>query len=257
MTEAGRLAGLSVLVTRPTHQADHFCRLIEAAGGKALRFPTIEIITTEIPLQQKQALQEKGACDCIIFISPNAVNSGFQRLSQYLTENTRIAAIGQATTAALEALGQAVDIIPDRANSESLLDHPALEDVKDRHIVIVRGGRGRELLQTTLTDRGALITVLDVYQRVLPHSTEDLAGLLSQTDVIAVTSNEGLQNLFTMADSSTRHQLLQTALLAGSPRVLVLASKLGFKTTGIQASSPADQAMLEALLMSVQSGEIQ
>ena len=37
------LAGLRVLVTRPAHQAEELCALIERAGGIPVRFPTIEI----------------------------------------------------------------------------------------------------------------------------------------------------------------------------------------------------------------------
>ncbi len=39
----GALAGCGVLVTRPAHQASELAEAIENAGGKAIRFPVIEI----------------------------------------------------------------------------------------------------------------------------------------------------------------------------------------------------------------------
>ncbi|HEX7028523.1 MAG TPA: hypothetical protein VF268_14880, partial [Gammaproteobacteria bacterium] len=37
------LEGHTILVTRPIHQADKLCSHIEKAGGRVLRFPTLEI----------------------------------------------------------------------------------------------------------------------------------------------------------------------------------------------------------------------
>jgi len=55
MSKTGRLAGLTVLITRPRHQADGFCKLIETEGGRALRFPVIEIadVDNQTVLQQQ------------------------------------------------------------------------------------------------------------------------------------------------------------------------------------------------------------
>ena len=45
MTDSARpLNGAGVLVTRPAHQADRLCQMIEEKGGQARRFPTLEIL---------------------------------------------------------------------------------------------------------------------------------------------------------------------------------------------------------------------
>ena len=38
-----RLTGIGVLVTRPEHQANHLCQLIESEGGAAIRYPALVI----------------------------------------------------------------------------------------------------------------------------------------------------------------------------------------------------------------------
>jgi len=256
MHEAERLAGLTILVTRPLHQAGHFCRLIEAAGGQVLSFPVIEIAEVVDPERLEQQLSTLGRVDYLVFISPNAVAKGLPKLRPYLLQTTQIAAIGKKTAQAIEAQGLQVRIVPHRgANSEALLEHPELQTLSGKQVVIVRGGPGRDLLEATLRERGAEVTLLDVYRRTIPQHEDALLPLLMQTDMIAITSNEGLYNLFAMSDDVARERLLHMPLLAGSRRVLELASELGFTATHIKAESPADDAMLEALLMWVESGE--
>jgi uroporphyrinogen-III synthase len=62
-----RLAGRGIVVTRPREQAAGLARLVEAAGGKALLFPAIEIRALDCPL----SLQEY---DLAIYVSPAAVH---------------------------------------------------------------------------------------------------------------------------------------------------------------------------------------
>ena len=65
------LQGLGVLVTRPAHQADQLCDLIEAAGGRPYRLPTIEITPSSDSDQQqaRHLLEHLQANDLLIFIS--------------------------------------------------------------------------------------------------------------------------------------------------------------------------------------------
>ena len=68
------LAGTSVLVTRPRHQAEDLCRLIEAHGGEAVRFPAIEIKRTINPTAMIAALTTVTDAHVAVFLSPNAAD---------------------------------------------------------------------------------------------------------------------------------------------------------------------------------------
>ena len=100
---SNQLQGLTVLVTRPAHQAEAFCLLVEAAGGQAIRFPVIEIQQLELDETAEYALQKSS--DCLVFISANAVRLGvaaINNLSADRINQSRVMAIGKATAHELE-----------------------------------------------------------------------------------------------------------------------------------------------------------
>jgi uroporphyrinogen-III synthase len=69
----GALGGRGILVTRPAHQAEPLCGLIEAAGGRALRFPVMEIRPAADQPAVQADLARLAGYDLAIFVSANAV----------------------------------------------------------------------------------------------------------------------------------------------------------------------------------------
>ena len=138
------LSRTGIVVTRASHQAEPLCNLIKAHGGHVVHFPVLEIQ----PLKPTTFTASINDCDIIIFISPNAVSCGLAALSNPpQLHNKTVAAVGKATARTLEEEGVAVDILPKgSADSETLLKHPQLQQVKGQNIVIVRGEGGRPLL---------------------------------------------------------------------------------------------------------------
>ena len=160
------LDGVGVLVTRPQHQADDLVAAIEAAGGRAYRFPVFDIVPRE-PAEVKRDIGSMGPSDIVIFVSANAVRFGLGIIGH---PQPRVAAIGPATAAALKQAGVTVDIRPqDGFTSEHLLFEPALNEISGQAVTIVRGERGRELLAETLRCRGADVRYLSVYS-TRPHT---------------------------------------------------------------------------------------
>src|SRR5690606_23076345 len=104
------------------------------------------------------------APDWAIFASIAAVEHGLPRVRSRIGE-TRIAAIGAATANALRTAGVRVDAVPDREESEGLLELPAFHDMTGATVWIVRGRGGRGLLAETLRARGADVAFVEVYER--------------------------------------------------------------------------------------------
>lgn len=236
------LSKLSVLVTRPVHQAEKFCQLIENAGGKAIRFPviTIEAITNNPDLSQQ--LADITQYDYAIFISTNAVDHAIPHLAQGLPANINVAAVGKKTAASLKAHGVAVTIVPEHGfNTEALLECAALQTVKDKNIAIFRGVGGRDLLANTLRQRGANVRYIEVYQRILAKQPLSSATIHQNCDIITVTSQQGLRNLITLCDNT--QWLFNTPLASNSQRTAELASELGFVSDIIISAEPSDEAM--------------
>jgi uroporphyrinogen-III synthase len=244
-----QLNGASILVTRPAGQAENLCRLIESAGGKALRFPTLTIQAAAV---DSGLLQTALNSQWLIFTSTNAVDFALQAFSGKMTElkTLPMAAVGQATATALQQAGLGVSCVPATDfSSDGLLAEPAMHDVAGQRITIVRGVGGREKLAQTLVSRGAKVDYLEVYSRGRPVTTNThLVQALQnhRLQVITITSGEALKNLLSMLDESSAALVRTLPLVVVSERIRHLAQELGF-TQIVVSLQPTDAAILETL----------
>lgn len=242
------LNGLGVLVTRPAGQADELCTAIEAAGGRAVRFPVIEIVPRDPDAVRRDAAR-LPAPDIAVFVSANAVRYGLGYVA-----GARVAAVGPATVATVRAAGRRVDIRPPAGfDSEHLLTAPELQSVAGLAVRILRGNAGRELLAETLRGRGARVDYLPVYSRRRPDMNAATLSRL-ETDwaaggigAVTVMSVESLANLLAMLPDDCRHRLRGTPLVTPAARVLKeLQDRLPGAPT-IQADGPDATAMVRAI----------
>jgi uroporphyrinogen-III synthase len=248
-----RLTGVGVLVTRPEHQAHHLCQLIEAEGGAAVRYPALVIKARPDRAAVRAAVGPADRYDLVVFVSANAVRFGAEILGD--RHDVAVAAIGQATTAALNAAGRRVSLMPDGgSDSESLLALPQLADMAGRRVLIVRGSGGRELLFEAMTARGAQVQYAEVYTReparpaqALQTEIEDLWRQGGIT-VYAATSVELLEALVGIVTLRCRELMDSTALLTGARRVADAAARLGLGSPIVHADSPEDAALVGALI---------
>jgi uroporphyrinogen-III synthase len=246
------LNDMTVVVTRPQHQADNFVGLIEEAGGRVIRFPVIEIRPLELADADVATLGE--GTDCLIFISANAVRLGLteiRRLVPGTLAGTRIMAIGQATARALEAHGVTPDLVPPSPyNSEALLAMPQMQDIRGRRYTIMKGRGGRELLQEQLQARGGIVRTVDIYLRVKPEANESLQQLsLLDNVVVAITSVKGLHHLFEMVPADQSVWIKENArFLVPGNRVADAVRDLRIRQVPLIAEDATDEAMFRRLL---------
>jgi uroporphyrinogen-III synthase len=248
-----RLAGVGVLVTRPEHQAQHLCRLIEAEGGSALRFPALDIIGTEDRPAIRAAVGPADRYNLIVFVSANAVRFGQDLLGQ--RRDLRIAAIGRATAMALNAAGHRVSLVPTAgSDSEALLAVPDLRHMAGQRVLIVRGRGGRELLGDTLEERGAEVVYAEVYERKAAYPSREAKAALEElwrqggVNVYTATSAELLEALIGIVTPGCRELMHSTAMLTDATRVAERAARLGLGSPVILAAAPDDEALRDALV---------
>ena len=238
------LAGVRVLVTRPAHQAENLCRLIEAEGGTAVRLP---LMTIEPGTQLAEARKRLAAAhDLWIFTSANAV-----RHAQPVATGAwpaRLAAIGPATAGAIAAAGHAGAATPlSGSSSEALLALPEFQALSGVRILLVTGEGGRDLLERELGARGASVERAEVYRRVpLPYPPEAIASALRKTDVIVITSGESLEQLLRATPEGSRATLLKKQLVVPGARVVEKARELGFVQPPRVAEPMSDAALCSA-----------
>jgi uroporphyrinogen-III synthase len=246
------LGGIGVLVTRPEQQAMPLCRLLENEGAITFRLPAVDIK----PLQRGKALAARlGALesfDLIIFNSANAVRFGAALLDQ--KRDLRLAAVGPATAHALNQAGYRVAVQPAGGfDSESLLAHPTLEHVAGQRILLVRGRRGRELLEQELQRRGAQVIAAEVYERVpSAPGASALKALEEQfaaraVHVITATSVEIAQNLLDLATPVLREEFARVHWLVPSARVAEALGR-GFRAPLLTAASAENHDLVAELV---------
>jgi len=248
------LGGRGVLIARPAVQAEGLCRLVEAAGGRPIRFPAIAIEPMADREPARKLLAQEW--DLILFVSRNAVEQALPLFpNRRLPAESQLGVIGAATAQALTLAGRAPDLMPaGRFDSESLLALPELAELAGRRVLIVRGVGGRGLLGDTLVERGARLAYAEVYRRTL--SVTDTTPLLTHwrrdVQLVTVTSGEVLDNLLTLIGRNGRDLLLDTPLVVVSGRIGKAATGLGFSRVEL-ADGASDAAMLAALCRLVES----
>lgn len=254
MTSKTPLAGFTVVITRPSHQAVPLVQRIQQSGGNVIEFPVLFIEAPAHPEEAEEILRDLANYDLAIFISANAVEYGLRIAAPFgaWPATLPVAAVGAATARMLEEHQLNVAIVPVRGfNSEALLACPEMHNVSGKRIIIFRGEGGRELLAQTLRQRGASVRYVEVYRRAKPAiDPEPLFEAWSRNAVnaIVVTSNEGLQNLFDLVGVAGQSNLRNTLLLVMSERAVELARQLGFTVPPCVVSPVSDEAVFQMLL---------
>lgn len=246
------LAGRGIVITRPREQAAQLSALVKAAGGRAIVFPALEIVDAGNRRLLDAVIDRLEQFDLAIFISPTAVNRALNLIHarRKLPAALRVAAIGKGSARELHRFRVGNVLTPEgRFDSEALLGLPELSDVRDKAVVIFRGEGGRELLGSTLTERGAKVEYAECYRRVRPNgdSQQLLKGWArGEIDGIAVTSAEALRNLFDMVGTLGRHWLRKTPLFVPHERIAAVARELGIAP--VIVTPAGDQGLLEGML---------
>jgi len=250
------LEGCRVLVTRPVEQNEPLCNIINTAGGIAVSFPVIEI---QLPLDitiPKKLICEINAEAIVIFISSNAVISA-EKIQNTIFEKlagSTVFGIGATTAQLLNKKGMKhVVHVDGLTGSEALLEKEELQtnNLSGGKVFIVRGEGGRELLADTLHERGANVTYIDVYKRVVPAYDGGVIAQLwrnNSPDIIVSTSVEGLQNLLKMSGNEDHKIIFNIPLVVISRRMQEIALSMGFLVEPVIADEISNEGLFNAVI---------
>lgn len=245
------LAGAGVLVTRPEHQATELIRAITAHGGAAVALPVIDVVPRDANTVAETARTLREP-DVSIFVSANAVQYGLAHAG-----DAKIAVVGPATAAAVNARGRSIDIhSPAGYDSEHLLAMQELQEVSGKVVRIIRGNGGRELLADGLRQRGAIVEYLAVYDRQVPQYAASFLEELEQQwcsgaiNVVTIMSVESLKNMLKILPGRCRKELESTPLVTPAARVIKEALNLFPGIPVTLAKGPQAGDMIEAIIMS-------
>jgi uroporphyrinogen III methyltransferase/synthase len=182
---SGPLAGCEVIVTRPAGQQAELVARIRAAGGRPIAAPLIGIGPPPSWKPLDAALERLDTYDWIVFASANGVGGFLDRLRLAGRDGralgtARLAAIGPATRASLEAASYVCDLVPGDYRSEGLVAAFA-EQPRGGRFLLVRAALGRDVLRRGLEARGHEVDEVAAYasepvEKLEPAVEEQLPG---------------------------------------------------------------------------------
>lgn len=246
---------MTILVTRPSPAGEQLVGRLRALGRVAYHAPLIDFAPGADLSKLPQALAQLNANDLVFVLSQHAVNyanSVINRAGLQWPAHVSYYAIGRTTALAMHRISSLpIEYPRGREISENLLLMPALQQLSGKQALIMRGNGGRELIGETLTERGAVVSYYECYQRTPVHydgAEQSAHWQRAGINTLVVTSGEMLQQLYTLVPDYYRTSwLLHCHLIVVSERLATLARELGWSTIRV-----ADNADNDALMRALQ-----
>lgn len=193
-------------------------------------------------------LRQALRAEYLLFTSPAAVRFA-QRLQPLKTSARQTwLAVGSGTASALRRAGVTNVRAPVRMDSEGLLGLPELHDLRGRALGLITAPDGRDLLTTTLTERGARLLRADVYWRepvALATSALETLRATSAPACLLLSSSGALARVMERLTSDLTARLRETTVIAASARLMQYAHDIGFHDAEL-AAGPRPAQMLFA-----------
>lgn len=199
------LFGQRIVITRDHRQSRDLAEPLEALGAEVIALPTIEVQPPADPAPLVRAMAQLDTYDWIIFTSVNGVRRFVSGLEDIRKLRAKIAAIGPATRAAVEALHLKADCMPAEYVAESLLDALAGEDLRGKCILLPRAAVARDVVPAELAKRGATVDVVEAYRTESPANLAARAKevLARRPHWITFTSSSTVKNFVAAAGVPT------------------------------------------------------
>ena len=241
------LFGRRIVVTRSREQAGELVDLLEERGAEAIQAPTIRIAAPEDTEALDRACASVGNYDWIIFTSANGVDSFMGRLLSAFDvrslKGIRICAVGTSTAERIERYGIRVDLTPDEARSERIVDALASAGaIEGSRFLLPRADIAREVLADQLRELGADVTEVIAYRTLLAGGERDTDHdvyrmlLDRQIDAVTFTSASTVKNFAKIYGEDQAVDLLSTTVVASiGPVTAEAAQQLGIQTTVMPA----------------------
>ncbi len=251
------LFGQTVLVARPVHQAAALVAPLQELGADVLLQPAIEIGPPDDWSAVDQAIAELSAYQWLVFSSSNGVNSFLKRLLETGHDlrslgDLQLAAVGPGTARALKRYHLQADVCPREHRAEDLA--AALLDAGGGDaFLLVRGSRGREVLEDTLQNAGKKVTKIVAYlsqdtPRAAPLATQRMAA--NEIDWTIASSSAIAKSLVRLFGESLR----KTRLASISPITTQTLNELGFQAE-VEATEYTMPGIVDAILQAVGARE--
>lgn len=193
-----------VLVTKKKKSAEKYFLQLKNEGANIIFFPTIKVIPKFESSELKNVLNHFIEYDYLIFTSSNAVKV-FAEIIQSLSldlSNIKVTAIGEKTSEECNSNGIKVDITPDEFSSQGLIKTFSKFELNGKKIFIPSSSLSNGELKLGLTELGAkvdLIHVYDVVSNDLSELRKEYEEIINrQPDIFVFTSPSSFNNFISL-----------------------------------------------------------
>ncbi|RJL22521.1 uroporphyrinogen-III synthase [Bailinhaonella thermotolerans] len=254
--ETKPLFGWRVLVPRTKDQSGRLVEQLRSYGAVPEEVPTISVEPPRTPQQMDRAIKGlvTGRYEWVAFTSANAVKAVREKFEEYGLDarafaGLKVAAVGEATAAALIAFGVKPDLVPSgEQSSEGLLaDWPPYDSMLDpiNRVLLPRADIATETLVAGLTELGWECDDVTAYRTVRaapPPAPTREAIKTGGFDAVLFTSSSTVRNLVGIAGKP--HAVTVIAVIG--PQTAKTAEEFGLRVD-VMAPKASASALAAAL----------
>ncbi len=228
------LKNKTLVLTRTVEQSRESASAFRELGANVIIFPTLEIVPPPSWDEFDKIVAEQDKIDFIILTSAHAVKMYAKRLKELNLEiyykQIKVVAIGSKTHSICEKFNIPVHIIPKIFSGEGVVEALTKYDLKNKVVFIPRSAIGREDLPRGLTELGAVIKAVPVYNVSLP-TKENIEEYIKRLST-------GRPDLFVFTSPSTFENFLQ---------IMGIINPVSyFKGYDVAAIGPTTQSAIES-----------
>jgi len=202
-----RQTGLRVAVTRPrsTGEEDRLTILLRDIGALPLHIPLTE---TRAPHDEEPLRRAMGRLKCydwLVVTSARAIPPILEACGAVgveprdaLAAGLRICAVGPSTSAALEAAGLPVSLVPRQFIAEGIVEGLLAGGIQPgTQVLLVRAQEGRDVIPRSLNAAGVQVDVAPAYRTVAdPVAAAELMDVVlrGELDILTFTSGSSVRS---------------------------------------------------------------
>lgn len=234
------LVGWRVLVPRGGPWGDGVAASLRNQGAIPVVAPLINFAPTNDQESLDRALAdlEAGAFDWLTVTSATTVDVLFAHRTTIPAE-TKVAAVGETTAAALQAVGYRVDLVPERDNSAAgMAEQMIALEPEARDILTLRSEIAKPVLTRLLMEAGHRVRSVVAYRTVGVPVTERIAEDVRNGRINAILVTSG------SVAEQVRQQFPEipdtTVIAAIGPRTAKDARRAGLSVDVIAATQTVD-----------------
>ena len=255
--ESRPLFGQRVVVTRAASQAAELSERLWQRGAEVLEVPCIKIAPPSERTALVEALAGLHGYDWLVFTSVNGVTMFFEAFFKAFSDlrdlgGVRIAAVGPATRAQLEALHLQVNAMPKEYVAKEVARALAAEgSLENLRILLPRAEVANRELPKLLEDMGAIVDDTPCYQTVI--ETEDVTGHAARmmkegAEWITFTSGSTVRNFHQRFDLPRFvRQYPHVKLASVGPETTKVIQELNLSPT-VEARPHTMEGLVEAMI---------